>query len=114
MLPRNARCILGIEGGEPGERGAEAERESQAQRRVRTRFAAMWEGASDIIQRFVEKPQQQPVPPPPPRRNFDANTCIQLLNVLPQNESRLRRSALGRLRSFMAQDEAADAAEGVM
>jgi hypothetical protein len=116
MLPRNSRCIIGLEGeqpGELGESGAAAEGGSQAEQRVKKRFAAMWAGASDLIERFVDGPQQlQPVLPPPPRRNFDANTCIQLLNVLPENEAQLRQSALGRLRSFMAQDEAADAAEG--
>lgn len=112
MLPRTSRCILGLEDApaddERGERGAVVEGGSQADRRNRRRYAAMWEGASALFERFGE-PQQHAPPPPPPRQNFDANACIQLLNVLPRDsEARLRRSALDRLRTFMAEDQAAD------
>jgi hypothetical protein len=117
MLPRTSRCILGLEDApaddERGQRGAVVEAGSQAERRNRRRYAAMWEGASALFERFGE-PQQHAPPPPPLRRNFDANACIQLLNVLPRDsEAHLRRSALDRLRTFMAEDQAADeAADG--
>jgi hypothetical protein len=117
MLPKTSRCILGLEDAPAddgrGERGAVVEGGSQTDRRNRRRYAAMWEGASALFERFGESEQHAP-PPPPPRRNFDANACIQLLNVLPRDsEARLRRSALDRLRTFMDEDQAADeAADG--
>ncbi len=93
--------------------GGEREDEAPADRRHRRRFAAMWDGASDLFERHFGVPQQAQAPaaPPPPRRHFTASTCIELLNVLPPNEASLRRSALNRLRSFMAQDQAADDAD---
>ena len=75
----------------------------------------MWAGAEGLFERFMgpseqEQPQPQLQLQLQPQRNFDANTCIQLLNVLPAAEQALRQSALGRLRSFMAQDEERDQA----
>jgi hypothetical protein len=116
MLPSGARCIIGLENGEGGERRADDVQvpASQAERRVRQRYANMWEGANSLFERYFREPEPslQLVAPPPPRRNFDANTCIQLLNVLPANaeaDSGLRLGALGLLRNFMAEDLAADA-----
>lgn len=64
----------------------------------------MWSSAFEHFQEILAPDQPQALVPVQ-QPHFNASACIQLLGVLPQSEGALRESALGRLRTFMAEDE---------
>lgn len=114
MLPKNSRCVLGLE--EESQRpmqAGERDAESQAQRRQRRRFSAMWAGAEPLFERFLET-ERSPAAvaaAPQPGRNFAPASCVDLLRSLsadPQSrvERRLRDKTLVLISKYLEQDRA--------
>jgi hypothetical protein len=115
MLPKNSRCVLGLE--EEAQRpmqAGERDAENQAQRRQKRRFSAMWAGAESLFERFlpVEPSPAAAVAAPQSQRNFAPASCVDLLRSLsagPQSslvERRLRDSTLVLISTYLEQDRA--------
>jgi len=114
MLPKQSRCILGLE--EEAQRpmqAGERDAENLAQRRQRRRFNAMWAGAEPLFERFlpVEPSPAAAAAAPQSQRNFAPASCVDLLRSLPSDpqsrvERRLRDNTLMLISSYLEQDQA--------
>ncbi len=107
MLPRTARLrIGGLEDADEADRGG---RES-AEARQRRRYASMWDGARNILGDIMAQHEAQPAQQllSPSQNNFNAESCLRLLEVIPENArnaKRLRKSAMRRLAQMMDDDQ---------
>jgi hypothetical protein len=114
LLPKTARLqIGGLE--DDAEAGADRGRESSAARQ-RRRYASMWDGARDLFSQVLGQPDPKQAellrspqtPSSLPRNHFNAESCLRLLEVLPEsarNAESLRASAMRRLAQMLNEDD---------
>ena len=110
MLPRTSRLrIGGLE--DAAAAGADRGGRESSDARQRRRYASMWDGARNLLGEIMAQPEAQPaqqLPHPSPRNHFTADSCLRLLEVLPEsarNAKRLRASAMRRLTQMMDDDQ---------